>query len=203
MILTAGAVGLLAGLGLSLFQPRLYAAVTVISLEPEIFGQDSVNAMQALVSNYALQVRSPRLVEQALAAAQRPESAEEVRRATTVTGNPSELTITIRVVARQPEDAIALVRALVDQFQRELDAENRRRLRANRLRLLILEQVHSATQVSPQYQRLALTGAIAGLLSGLVTAGARSYRRKTTFDRPLEVEQFLGAPTLGAIPPGK
>src|SRR5690606_772584 len=36
VILTAGAVGLLAGLGLSLFQPRLYAAVTVISLEPEI-----------------------------------------------------------------------------------------------------------------------------------------------------------------------
>ncbi|HBY95212.1 MAG: hypothetical protein M5U01_32810 [Ardenticatenaceae bacterium] len=203
LLLAGAVVGALFGLAVGLLQPRLFAAASVVSLEPEVFRQNTVVSMQGLVNNYALQLRSEGLISRALDVANRPESAAQVRASTSVTGDPDELTISVRVVAPRPTDAVALVRALVDQFRREVEAANRRQAHENRLRVLVLEPAWSAGPVSPRFHITTLYGTSAGLLAGVAVALLRSWRRRTTFTRPLEVERFLDAPTLGAIPPSK
>lgn len=203
LLLGGAALGALLGLAVTLAQPRLFAAKSVVSLEPEVFGQNTVLSMRGLIYNYALQLRSEALIERALRAADRSESAGRVRALTTVTGNPDELTLVVRVLAPRPTDAVALVQALLSQFQREIEAANRRQARENRLRVLVLEPAWSAVPASPDYCAAIFPGAGAGLLVGLAVGLVRSWHRRTTFSRPLEVERFLDAPILGTIPPGK
>lgn len=203
LLLTGAAGGALLGLALSLTQPGLFEAQGVVSLEPEVFRQNTILSMQGLVNNYALQLRSEDLVARALRTANRSESATAVQAATSARGNPDELTLTVRVVARNPEAAVALLRALLDQFRREVEASNRRQERESRLRVVVLEPAWSADQVSPRYRATTGGGAGAGLLIALAIALLQGWRERTTFHRPLEVERFLDAPTLGAIPSNK
>ncbi|HYN87949.1 MAG TPA: hypothetical protein VER55_05445 [Ardenticatenaceae bacterium] len=203
LLVVGAAAGALAGLAISVTQPRQFAAQAIVSLEPEVFEQNTVLSMQGLVNNYALQLQSDELVASALQVARPAGSGVTVAPTVTAWADEVDLTITVRVLASRPEEAVALVRALQEQFTRQLEAANRRQARESRLRVVVLEPAWDAVQISPRHRSLGLRGGAAGLAVAVAFALARTWRRRTTFSRPIDVERLLGSPILGTIPRGR
>ncbi|MGB0388366.1 MAG: hypothetical protein ACPGWR_26400 [Ardenticatenaceae bacterium] len=180
-----------------LLAPRLWVSEGQMILRPKFILEGYMLSTNELGPYYAVRLAEQGRVAQVLEKLYIEEEPETVE-----AWDESGPIIHLRVEHRNPLKAEAITRALMADFREELEIENRNREEADRLVIALSPSsfAHSANTPLPIMARL---GFAAGLLVGLVLVLWRGWRQRARILAPLEAEQLIGAPTLGAIPKQK
>lgn len=193
-------IGLLLGGLASATEPHLYSSTTVVSLEPQVFNYGHLLSMGPLVNNFRAQLESKRYLGDVIKTNEWNLAPADLADRITVEANAETFTLAIHVLDSSPARAAEIANALVDAFDEDIESINVRREQRDRIRLNVLQPASTPVQTSPHWERNLALGAIVGLIAGLVIGAVSEWRRRTHIVDPLDAEQVLKAPTLGAIP---
>jgi capsular polysaccharide biosynthesis protein len=184
--------------GTSLRAPVAYRATASLSVTPSIVEYWTGQAVERLLNNYALQIRS------------RPFAATVARDAGLAPGTldgrlkavaaPTEFRVSIEIDDPDPEEAARLANAAGAAFVTKIRAEIAGKERQD-IRLEVLEPAtRPDAPVGPNPGRAAAGGGLAGAIIGVALATLLAVwdgRVHTVVD----ASRIWGVPTLGAIPP--
>ena len=180
--------------------PRVYRATAQLSVTPSIVDFFTGEAVQRLLNNYALRLRSPTFAAEfaSRGGATTAEVAGKVR----AVAAPSEFRISIEVDDADPERAQRIANAAAFGFVEKLRAETAAREKQDRQDVFVevLEPAGlPAAPFSPRPRRDALGGALVGAL----LAGALALLLEAWDDSVRDADEahtLLDLPILAAIP---
>jgi capsular polysaccharide biosynthesis protein len=199
LILALAALAALAAFGYSLRAPRIYRATAQLSVTPSVIEFFTGEAVQRLLSNYSLRLRS-RLFAAQLADSARPAlKPEQVAGKIRAVAAPSDYRIDIEVDDADPAVAQQVANAAATAFVGQIRDENAGKDRHD-IAIDILEYADQpASPVSPRPKRDALGAGILGGLIGVGLAFLLEYWDDSVKSAE-EASTLLGLPVLGAIP---
>lgn len=174
-------------------EPPRWASEGQALLRPRFILEGYLLATNELTRHYALRLEEEERVARVLRAldASAPNKVEASEAAGGI--------VHLRVVHRDPAQAEAIARALLADFRAELERENRSREEPDRL-VVALSPSSFPRPVNREPGEAAAWGFGAGLVAGVLIVLLHGWLRRDRLSQPLEAEQLLGAPTLGAIP---
>ncbi len=179
--------------------PVAYRASASLSVTPSIVEYWTGQAVERLLNNYALQIRSRPFASSVAKAAGLPEDALTGR--IRAVAAPTEFRLSLEVEDADPEQASTIVNLAANAFVSKIRAEISGRERQD-IRLEVLEPaLRPDRPISPNPGRAGLGGAFAGALVGAAIAVILTFwdgRIYTTGD----AERSWNVPVLGAIPSG-
>jgi capsular polysaccharide biosynthesis protein len=203
LILLVAVVAAAVGYAISSLQPKLYQASTRILVTPSRADNGLIEFAIKNIPSYQDRLQSRDLISQALADNGLDDNPDEVKARMKVQPQPSQLRIDLTMDHPRPEQAAALLNAVVGTFVDRMNAEAASSTSQDKL---ILVQPELAGAPSQPYQpRPGLTAgaaAVLGLILGLVLAFVLEFlddTLKTTDD----VQRILGLTTIGLIPARK
>ncbi len=194
MLLLGAGVALLGWLAM----PRPWASEGYALLRPLLLREGYLLTTNELGGYYALRLSAPERVARAAASVGLAGNAAAWQRAVHAESAPGGI-VHLRVTLPEPAQAEQLTRALLLDFRAEVEAENRTRESQERL-VVELSRVRFPVPAYLSWQLALLRGAALGLLAGTLLALGGAWQRARHVAAPLDAEQLIGAPTLGAIP---
>jgi capsular polysaccharide biosynthesis protein len=180
--------------------PRVYRATAQLSVTPSIVDFFTGEAVQRLLNNYALRLRSHTFAAEL--APRAGATADEVSGKVRAIAAPSDFRISIEVDDADPVRAQRIANAAAFGFVEKLRAETAAREKQDRqdVYVEVLEPAGlPAAPFSPRPRRDALGGALVGVL----LAGALALLLEAWDDSVRDVAEahsLLGLPILAAIP---
>ena len=179
--------------------PVAYRATASLSVTPSIVEYWTGQAVERLLNNYALQIRSRPFASIVAKAAGLPEDALTGR--IRAVAAPAEFRLSLEVDDADPELASTIVNLAANAFVAKIRAEISGRERQD-IRLEVLEPaLRPDSPVSPRPGRAGLGGAIAGALLGAGLAVVLTFWDGRIYTAG-DAERSWNAPVLGAIPSG-
>lgn len=178
--------------------PVAYRATASLSVTPSIVEYWTGQAVERLLNNYALQIRSRPFASIVAKAAGLPEDAL-IGRIRAVAA-PAEFRVSLEVDDADAEQAMIIVNLAANAFVTKIRSEISGKERQD-IRLEVLEPaLRPDSPISPRPTRAGLGGAVAGALLGAAVAVILTFwdgRIHTVGD----AERSWKVPALGAIPP--
>ena len=188
-----------AAYGRGLQSPRLYRATAQLSVTPSVVEFFTGEAVQRLLNNYALRLKSRPFAEVLAARLQPPATAGEVIGKVRAVAAPPEYRIAIEVddidPARAQQIANAAAAAFVDQIRAEIAGKERHDISIDILERADLPEA----PISPRPKRDSLGAAILGGLIGGALAFLLEFWDNTVRSAA-EAASLFDLPVLGAIP---
>ena len=193
LILIAGAVAY----GTSVQSPITYRATASLSVTPSIVEYWTGQAVERLLNNYALQIRSRPFAATVARDAGLPVGALDGR--LRAVAAPTEFRVSIEIDDADAEESARLVNlagaAFVTKIRSEIAGKERQDIR--------LEVLEPATKpdspVSPRPGRAAAGGALAGAIIGAALAALATVW-EGRLHTPSEAARAWGVPVIGTIP---
>ena len=192
---------LLAGLaayGYASRAPRIYRATAQLSVTPSIVDFFTGEAVQRLLSNYALRLRSRAFAGEFASRLSPSASVDDVAGKIRAVAAPSEYRISIEVDDRDPERAQQIANAAAFAFVEKIRAETAGREKQD-ISLDVLERAETPpAPFSPRPRRDAIGAALAGAL----LAGALAFLLEywdDTVKTAGEASALFGTTALGTI----
>lgn len=177
--------------------PRIYRATAHLSVTPSVVDFFTGEAVQRLLNNYALQLRSRAFASDV--ARWLPASAGNVAGKIRAVAAPAEYRIGIEVDDTDPQVAQMIANAAADAFVARIRADIAGKERHD-IAIDILDHAEvPGSPVSPRPKRDALGAGIAGAMIGAAAALLLEFLDDTikTAD---EAASLLGLPVLGTLP---
>lgn len=179
--------------------PRVYRATAQLSVTPSVVEFFTGEAIQRLLSNYSLQLRSRIFAAEVAPRLQPPATVDQVAGKVRAVAAPAEYRIAIEVDDGDPVRAQQIANAAAAAFVDRIRAENAGREKRD-IAIDVLEWAEvPATPVSPRPRRDAFGAAILGAVIGIALAFVLEWW-DDTFTTADEAAAALGMPLLGAIP---
>lgn len=200
LLLLGLVAGLLLGALVSVAQPRLYQSSAVVSIEPQVFSFDNLLSLEGLVNNFAKRLQSEKQISDVIEVNDWSDSPAAVADRVSVEADIESFTLTIQVLDPSAQHAAAIADALIVAFEDEIESVNLRRSRNDRIRVNVLQPPTEGLRASPNWERNLAAGTGIGLVIGLALGVLQVWRRHDRILDPIDAEQILNAPTLGAIP---
>ena len=193
LVLVAGAVAY----GTSVQSPVTYRATASLSVTPSIVEYWTGQAVERLLNNYALQIRSRPFAATVARDAGLPVGALDGR--LRAVAAPTEFRVSIEIDDADAEESARLVNlagaAFVTKIRSEIAGKERQDIR--------LEVLEPATKpdapISPRPGRAAAGGALAGAIIGAALAGLATVW-EGRLHTPSEAARAWGVPVIGTIP---
>ena len=193
LVLVAGAVAY----GTSVQSPTTYRATASLSVTPSIVEYWTGQAVERLLNNYALQIRSRPFAATVARDAGLPVGALDGR--LRAVAAPTEFRVSIEIDDADAEESARLVNlagaAFVTKIRSEIAGKERQDIR--------LEVLEPATKpdapISPRPGRAAAGGALAGAIIGAALAGLATVW-EGRLHTPSEAARAWGVPVIGTIP---
>ena len=205
LILLCALLGLGGATTYGLRAPRLYRATASLSVTPSVIEYWTGQAVERLLNNYALRLRSGPFTAQVaedLQHIQPPPSSGEIMSSVRAVASGADFRITIQVDHHDPSRAQAIANAVTQRFIRDRTLENLGRQRRD-IDLTLMEAAGlPTTPFSPRPRRAATAGLLLGVMVGLLAAVLLEYWDDTVRGAD-EVPGLLGVPVVGVIPPPK
>jgi hypothetical protein len=180
-------------------EPRLWVSEGSLTLQPLILREGYLLSARELTGNYTLRLGEEQRVARVLDGLGYTEAPDEVLSHLMTSQQPTAGTIRLQVEHPDPARAEALTRALLLDFQQEVEAENRTREELDRL-VIAISPTSFARPVNAPVVASAVKGFGLGLMVGVGLVLLRRWLQRNRIAMSLEAEQLTGAPTLGAIP---
>ncbi len=196
--LTSALLGVGLSLGLVLSAPPLWVSEGYVLLRPLILREGHLLTTDELGANYALHLRDEDRVARVVEVLELEEEPEELLPHITTQARVDGI-LYLRVVQAEPARAERLTRALLNDFQQELERENRTREELDRL-VVDLSRSSFARRLNTPWQIALGRGVSVGMVVGVALVLLGGWYGSHRITEPLEAEQLTGAPTLGAIP---
>ena len=193
LVLIAGVVAY----GTSVQSPVTYRATASLSVTPSIVEYWTGQAVERLLNNYALQIRSRPFAATVARDAGLPAGALDGR--LRAVAAPTEFRVSIEIDDADAEESARLVNlagaAFVSKIRSEIAGKERQDIR--------LEVLEPATKpdapISPRPGRAAAGGALAGAIIGAALAGLAAVW-EGRLHTPSEAARAWGVPVIGTIP---
>lgn len=193
-------LGALAGAGYAVVQPTRYRTTVVLSLEPEVFNQNTISSLMQVTRGYAQLIASEPVLDEVARAEGWPEDGATLRRLVRAEADAGALVLRISADGATPADAQRIAHGVMMHFIRRLEADNPRRNEPDRLHAVVLTPAMRAERVAPRPFRAVALGGAAGVALVMPVALWDAWRRHTRLFTPRDAERLLHAPTLGVIP---
>ncbi|GAP62620.1 hypothetical protein ARMA_1043 [Ardenticatena maritima] len=193
-------LGAFVGAGIAMLQPTRYRTTVVLSLEPEVFNQNTISSLMQVTRGYAQVIASEPVLDEVARAKGWHEDGATLRRLVHAEADAGALVLRISADGATPADAQRIAHGVTMYFIQRLETDNPRRNEADRLHAVILTPAMRAERVAPRpFVGMGL-GALVGV--GLMVPAAvwHAWRRRTRLFTPREAERVVQAPTLGVIP---
>ncbi|MBI3970307.1 MAG: hypothetical protein HY332_03360 [Chloroflexi bacterium] len=199
LIVVLAALAASAAYAYSARAPRIYRATAQLSVTPSVIEFFTGEAVQRLLNNYALRLKSTLFAEQIAARMQPPVPAEAVIGKVRAVASPAEFRIAIEVDDANPVRAQEIANAAALGFVAKIREENAGKERRD-ITIDVLERAaEPGNPISPRPKRDAFGAALLGALIGGALAFLLEFWDDTikTAD---EAAALLVLPVLGAVP---
>ena len=179
--------------------PHMYRSTAQLSVTPSVVDYFTGEAVQRLLNNYSIRLRSRLFASQVAAAAQPPLTESDVAGKVRAVAAPSEYRIAIEVDDADAARAQQIANAAANAFVQQIRAENDGRERHD-IAISVMERADlPGAPVSPRPKRDAAGAALLGALLGVGLAFLLDFWDDSV--RTLDEARLLyGVPVLGAIP---
>jgi capsular polysaccharide biosynthesis protein len=196
------AIGLVAGLLLTVLTTPLYRASIKISVNPSRPEYGTALVINNLLSNFSLQMTTVKLAQEVVDELRLDIAPETLLGRVKVTPQQDNFMLLVEATNPDPRTAEHIATTLAATFVSAYTAGNAEASRQDRIDLSLLDDVEQAKLYRPRVEINVAAGALIGLLFGIVLAFALEYvddSVKTVDD----VERIMSIRTIGAIPAGK
>ncbi len=184
----------------SKLQTKIYRATSVISINSARFDYGQQMAAATLLSNYALQIRRPELVERVDTELKLDLDPTVLRGHIKVVPTNESLSEQIDVDDSDPQRAALIATALAQAFVQEVTEKQQSLQAQERIEATLLEPATIPTAPNrPKTKVNVGVGALVGLILGMVVAFALESLDDTVKTAD-DVDAVLGLPVLGTIP---
>lgn len=179
--------------------PRVYRATAQLSVTPSIVEYWTGQAVERLLNNYALQLKTRDFARTIAAQLTPPESPDGVAGKVRAVAAPADFRISIEVDDADPDRAQRIANGAAISFARKIQSEIAGKERHD-LQVEVMESAELPdAPFSPRPRRDALGAAILGAILGVAVAFLLEFWDDTVKSVE-EATAILGVPVLGAIP---
>ena len=196
------ALGLLAGLALTLIATPLYRSSVKISVNPARPEYGTALTVNNLLSNFSLQLTTVRLAQQVVDQLRLDIAPETMLGRVKVTPQQDNFMLLIEADNADPRTAERIAATLASTFVNQYTASNAQASRQDRIDVSVLDTPEPAKLYKPKWQTNILAGALGGLMLGVVLAFILEYLDDTVKTAE-DVERLMSTNILGAIPAQK
>ncbi len=198
--LSALVLGVMSGGVYAMLQPTRYRTTVVLSLEPEVFNQNTISSLMQVTRGYAHLIESAPVLDEVARAEGWPEDGNTLHRLVRAEADAGALVLRISADSATPADAKRIAHGVMMHFIQRLESDNPRRNEPDRLHAVVLTPAMRAERVAPRPFQAMAVGGVVGVLLMVPAALWDAWRRRTRLFTPHEAERLLRAPTLGVIP---
>jgi capsular polysaccharide biosynthesis protein len=196
------ALGLVAGIALTLITSPLYRSSVKISVNPARPDYGTALTVNNLLSNFSLQLTTVRLAQQVVDQLRLDIAPETLLGRVKVTPQQDNFMLLIEADNADARTAERIAAALAATFVNQYTAGNAEAPRQDRIDVFVLDTPEPAQLYKPKWQINVPAGALGGLLLGVVLAFVLEYLDDTVKTAE-DVERVMATPLLGAIPSRK
>jgi capsular polysaccharide biosynthesis protein len=200
IILLVAVVAAVAAMGISQIIPKTYEATIQLSINPARADWGLSQATKDLLRNYVVNIRSHRMTQRAIDAAQLDMTTDEFLADLDVSDDAANLTITITAQSHNQEEARLMAQTLADVFVQERATWNQEQDKTNRIEVTKVDDIRYVSLASPKWKFNTLAGAILGAIVGGVIVFFLEWLQSDVLTTAQDVERAVGVPVLGAIP---
>lgn len=194
VIITAGAA-----FGLSKLQTPTYRATQKVLLEPARFDLGLAETLRIVLRSFVVFLDTDEQANNAIERLQLDMTPGELRSYTTISSDPTQLTIQIDVDMEDGPLAAQIATELGRLLAEERTEDNRDLNREDRIDARLIDTATYGLH-TPQTKVNVLAGAVLGLLIGGAVVFVLEYLESNIVRNKEDVERFLDLPVLAAIP---
>lgn len=194
VVITAGAA-----FGFSKLQTPTYRATQYVLLQPARNDFGLTETLRYLLRSYVVFLNTDEQAANAIERLQLDMTPGEVRSYTTISSDPTQLTVQIDVTMEDGPTAARIATELGRLLVEERTEDNRDLPREDRLEARLVDTA-TYGQHTPRTMINTVAGAVLGLLVGGAVVFVLEYLESNIVRRREDVERFLDLPVLAAIP---
>ncbi len=194
VVITAGAA-----FGFSKLQTPTYRATQYVLFQPARNDFGLTETLRILLRSYVVFLNTDEQAANAIERLQLDMTPGEVRSHTTISSDPTQLTVQIDVTMEDGPTAARLATELGRLLVEERTEDNRDLARADRIEARLIDTA-TYGQYTPRTAINTIAGAMLGLLVGGAIVFVLEYLESNIVRRREDVERFLDLPVLAAIP---
>lgn len=194
VVITAGAA-----FGFSKLQTPTYRATQYVLFQPARNDFGLTETLRILLRSYVVFLNTDEQAANAIERLQLDMTPGEVRSHTTISSDPTQLTVQIDVTMEDGPTAARLATELGRLLVEERTEDNRDLARADRIEARLIDTA-TYGQYTPRTAINTIAGAMVGLLVGGAIVFVLEYLESNIVRRREDVERFLDLPVLAAIP---
>lgn len=187
--------------GVSERQTKIYQATAVLNVEPGRPDWGLSNVLKDLMRSWVKRLQSYDMIGKALAEAQFDMSPDRFLSQLHVTSDPSIFSIQIDVRDQDPKVATDIAIALADVFVADRIRWNQDIDKPDRIEVSVRDYPRWTSVFRPKPMQNALAGLILGALVGGLIVILLEWLEVDLLRTTQAVEQLVGIPVLGTIPP--
>jgi capsular polysaccharide biosynthesis protein len=202
IILLVAVVAAAAAFGVSQIIPKTYQASIQLSINPARADWGLSQATKDLLRNYVLNIKSHRMTQKAIDAAQLDMTTDQFLADLDVSDDASNLSITIQTKSHNPEQARLMAQKLADEFVAERAQWNQEQDKDNRIYVEEVDVIRYVPLASPKWKFNALAGFVFGAIAGGILVFFLEWLQSDLITTAGDVENATGVTVLGAIPAG-
>lgn len=202
IILLVALVAAAAAFGVSQIIPKTYQASIQLSINPARADWGLSQATKDLLRNYVLNIKSHRMTQKAIDAANLDMITDQFLANLDVSDDASNLSITIQAKSHNQEEARLMAQKLADVFVDERAQWNQEQDKNNRIYVDEVDIIRYVPLASPKWKFNTLAGAVFGVIAGGIVVFFLEWLQSDILTTASDVEKALGAAVLGAIPAG-
>jgi len=194
VVITAGAA-----FGFSKLQTPTYRATQYVLLQPARNDFGLTETLRYLLRSYVVFLNTDEQAANAIERLQLDMTPGEVRSHTTISSDPTQLTVQIDVTMEDGPTAARIATELGRLLVEERTEDNRDLPREDRIEARLVDTA-TYGQHTPRTMINTIAGAMLGLLVGGAVVFVLEYLESNIVRRREDVERFLDLPVLAAIP---
>jgi capsular polysaccharide biosynthesis protein len=199
LIAATTAIGLAAGVVLTLITTPIYRSAIKISVNPARPDYGTALTVNNLLTNYSIRLQTVTLAQSVVDQLRLDIAPETLLGKIKVTPEQDNFMLLIEADDPNPQTAEQIALTLATTFVNQYTAENAEAPRQDRIDLSLLDTPDPARLNKPKLEINLPAGLLAGMIIGVVLAFVLEYiddTIKTTED----IDRVMAMPTLGSIP---
>jgi capsular polysaccharide biosynthesis protein len=199
LIAATTAIGLIAGIVLTLMTTPIYRSAIKISVNPARPDYGTALTVNNLLTNYSIRLQTVTLAQSVVDQLRLDIAPETLLGKIKVTPEQDNFMLLIEADDPNPQTAEQIALTLATTFVNQYTAENAEAPRQDRIDLSLLDTPDPARLNKPKLEINLPAGLLAGMIIGVVLAFVLEYiddTIKTTED----IDRVMAMPTLGSIP---
>ncbi len=200
IIVVVAVIAVVAALGISLVQTKIYRATARISAVPARPDWGLGNSAKDLLRNFVNNINTHDMANRVIARAQLDMNSYDLLAKITVSAEPENFIIRIDAKDRDPEIAKRIAKTMADLFVDDRVAYYNTQDKNNRIEVKLVDSVIDAPLYQPKPLMNAAAGGVLGALIGALIVLALEWMAADILAAPAAVERTTGLPVLGVIP---